>query len=259
MRLGQAARKYNTSTDQLVKLLAAHFRTVNDHPNIKLKDEEVAFFEKELNSLDDAKELSTTPETKAETPAPVIQEEAPEPVKEKEQEKDPPVFVESLKPQVFTLENEFNERTEGLEKFKAEKPELDGLKVLGKIDLPEPKEKKEVKAKESKRQPNRRKVQDRKRQPKRNQAAEERKKAERIAKRKKAEAEKRAKELKKKHYEENVKVKLQPPKPKKKKRKAKESEAPIPAAKKAMEQKAKKATGLKRFWLWLNGAYDRMD
>lgn len=259
MRLGQAARKYKTSTSELVKQLAVHFRTVNDHPNIKLTEEEVAFFEQALLQKEATQQVEATTSEIRSTDAVSSAEQE---ISEKQQEESPqkaPAYVEKLRPQVFTLENEFNERTQGLEKFKAEKPELDGLKVLGKIELPEPKEKKEQKDKKPKRQESRRNVQDRNRQPRKNQAAEERKKAERIAKRKKIEAEKCAKALKKKYYEENVKAKLQSPKPKKKKKKSMKPEASIPAAKKVMQQKAKKATGLKRFWLWLNGAYDRID
>lgn len=256
MRLGQAARNFETTTDQLVKMLAKHFREVNNHPNIKLTDEEVDFFESHF--APQPSEIISK-EIKEEPPVPPAEEE---PVQEKQS--DEPQFVESLRPQVITLENEFDEKTRALEKFKAEKPELEGLKVLGKIELPEP-VKKEVKEKKSK-EPKDRRPSTRTSKTNRtdkNLAAEERKKQERIAKRKKYESEQRAKELKKKHYEENVKAKLESPKPKKKKRKVLEEQEAVstPSSSKRATHQSKpskqKAKGLKRFWLWLNGAYDK--
>lgn len=262
MRLGQAARKFETTTDKLVKILAEEFREVNDHPNIKLTDEEVAYFEalyqpkakEEVESIVPNKEETTSlelPEAEKEE-----KEENIEPSEEK------PELVDSLRPQVFTLENEFTEKTKSLEKYKAEKPALDGLKVLGKIDLPEPKpkEEKESKAERSeKRQQERRKREDRKQRHHKNAAIEERKRQERIAKRKKVEAEKREKELKKKHYEKQVKAKLQAQQPKKKKKKVTKEQVNSNSSRPttSQQQPTKKAKGLKRLWLWLNGAYDK--
>jgi len=253
MRLGQAARKFETSTDKLVNLLAKHFRTVNDHPNIKLTDEEVAFFEATfLIKADEAVDASQSPATSE--PEKAVKET---PIAEPEEVEATPQFVESLRPQVFTLEDEFTEKTKSLEKFKAEKPELEGLKVVGKIELPEPKPKVE---KETKEKETRRQKPTRNRQPRGNSLAEQRKREERIAKRKKIEAEQREKELKRKYYEEQVKAKLQAQTQKKKKKKVQEPvQEQVKKQHRPRLQPAKKATGLKRIWLWLNGAYDKHD
>ena len=267
MRLGQLSRQLEVSSDQIVRLLAKQFREVNNHPNIKLTEEELEFVVDHFRPVvDETVEVSepheelpvvVTPE--ADTPTPEAPESTPE-------------FVEELKPQVITLEEEFNSQKEDLESFKAEKPNLEGLKVVGKIELPEPvvKEKKanEEVDENDDRESNR--ARGRQRRDKRNRSnrnsvsspAAERQKAERLAKKKKYEQEKRQKELKKKHYEQNVKAKL-PHKPSKKKKKKAfvESQGPSPSPnqQKSQHKAAKKAGPLKRFWLWLNGAYDRFD
>jgi len=256
MRLGQAARTFETTTDKLVKLLAENFREVNDHPNIKLTEEEVLFIEEQFQPKTEIAQDETLVAPREEE-APKLEQQESSEVKEVA-----PEFIESLRPQVFSLEKDFTEKTQDLEQYKAEKPELDGLKVLGKIDLPEPKPKAEKEDAKKERDTRKERRQPRKeRQPRQNQAVEQRKKEQRIAMRKKYEAVKRAKELKKKHYEENIKANLQNPKPKKKRKKELHSVAVSPATKHSTNKTttAKKATGLKRFWLWLNGAYDKYE
>jgi hypothetical protein len=257
MRLGQAARTFETTTDEIVKLLAKEFREVNNHPNIKLTAEEVSYFETHFRSeqvdqevllaeLDLSHEAST--------------DNVESPPAEKEAKQEEPQFVESIRPQVFSLEKDFDEKTKELEQFEVEKPELQGLKVIGKIDLPEPVKKEPKIQKEDEKAAARKRKNDRSmRKPKRNQAAEQRKKEERIAKRKKFEAEKRAKELKKRHYEQNVKAKIQPAPKKKKKKIDAQNTSPKVASNPQEIQKIKKAKGLKRLWLWLNGAYDQYN
>lgn len=261
MRLGQLSRQLDVSSDQIAKLLNENFREVSSHPNVKLTEEELEFVQ---NQFAPAVEEVVTETKAAETPdIEAVTEEKEEVLEEKET----PEFVESLRPQVITLEEEFNAQTDGLELYKAEKPHLEGLKVVGKIDLPEPvvKEQPEEAPKPVRqtrdRKSNRR--DDRGKRKNTPSLVEERKKEERLAKKRKFEEEQKLKELKKKHYEENVKAKLVKPAPKKKRKAVQETatyQAPTtstvsksPSAKKASPS-AKNP--LKRFWLWLNGAYD---
>jgi len=275
MRLGQLSRQLNISSDQIVKVLHENFREVNNHPNIKITDEELEFLndrfapEPEPVAVEEVAPVHVEPAPQAETEVEVEAEEIT--IDTPAENEAPPAqeFVASLRPQVISLEDEFLAQTESLETYKAEKPHLEGLKVIGKIDLPEPvvKEKEE----NSEEKPARKLRNDRasrqkseRNERRSNSLIEERKKAQRLAIKKKYEEEERLKELKKKHYEEQVKAKIKPPVAKKKKRKVEETiSAPaVPYANKAkvapkQPQKAPKAKNpLKRFWLWLNGAYD---
>lgn len=265
MRLGQAARSFQTTTHSLADLIKENFREVNAHPNVKLTEEELvflnAYFEVEKNEEELSSEEVTT-DLVTEQDSPELDEES----LDEEELNNPPQFIEELRPKVITLEKEFNEQTEGLDSYKAEKVELEGLKVLGKIDLPEPKIKEEKETSKRDNQRTSKRTEDRRskkgpRAKKGPSPAELRAKEERLAYKKKIEQEERLKTLKKKHYDEQVKAKLEPAKPKKKKKKEAISSLDDKAQvqKKTTQRKTKKATGLKRFWLWLNGAYDQHD
>lgn len=264
MRLGQLSRQLEVSSDKIVKLLNDNFREVNNHPNIKLTEEELAFVQNQFQPL--AEEVN--PEVKepvAETQPEVSNEEI-----ETTPGEQAPEFIESLRPQVITLEDEFLAQTDGLELYQTEKPHLEGLKVVGKIELPEPvvKEKPEESTEKPVRKPRERNSsrRDRKgRNKNRNtlSPAEERKKAERLALKKKYDQEQRLKEQKRKHYEENVKAKLAKTSAKKKKKVVKtEGEHVTPTTHRVHQTSASRKptpttkNPLKRFWLWLNGAYD---
>lgn len=262
MRLGQLSRQLEISSDQIVKLISENFREVNNHPNIKISDEELQFLNDRFAPKEEVVEVSQ------EAPQAVIIEE-PESLIEEIEEAPVPEFVEELRPQVISLEDEFNAQTESLETYKAEKPHLEGLKVVGKIDLPEPivkeKEEEEQKSDQRKARNDRASRQRKERSERRSNALiEERKKAKRLAIKKKFEEEERLKNLKKKHYEEHVKAKIKPVAPKKKKRRVEEAiSAPaVPYSTKSKATNTKVQTReraknpLKRFWLWLNGAYD---
>jgi len=168
------------------------------------------------------------------------------------------------------------------ELIKTEVPALEGLKVVGKIELPEPKKpepKAEGEAEEAKKEETgadrrvRRNQRGRGRdrngrngKPKLNSVEYERQKAERIAKRKKAEAEKKLKEKKREHYLATVKAKAAAEKLNKKPKAApvEEEMAPLPIMgqsrpkpQKKQPQGPKSKKGLKKFWAWLNGEYDK--
>ncbi|OEK04688.1 hypothetical protein [Roseivirga misakiensis] len=270
MRLGQLSRQLNISSDQIVAVLQENFREVNNHPNIKITEEELEFLN---NRFAPEIALETIPTETEEPTEKEIIEPAEEEVTIQESEvnapQETPEFVESLRPQVISLEEEFHAQTESLETYKAEKPHLEGLKVVGKIELPEPvvKEKEEEPVEKTSKKPRadrsskpRRRRTDRKQ----NSLAEEREKAKRLAIKKKFEEEEKLKKLKKKHYEENVRAKMKPSTPKKKKTKVADSQTG-PAVPYSDKSKAtptvnskpqKDKNPLKRFWLWLNGAYD---
>lgn len=261
MRLGQLSRKLEVESSTIVKVLKEHFREVNNHPNVKILDEELEFLTQKFAPKVPAKESVQVVE---DLPLP----EKVETIKEvAEPKKDTPVFVESLRPKVITLESEFDEKKKALESFKAEKPELEGLRVLGKIDLPEPKPKTpKTEKEENKKEDNTvnerilRNRNNRKGQKTRvnRTPAEERKRAEQLAQRKKAQEEKKLKEFKRKHYEENVKAKIaDKPKRKKKKKLVQKFEAAANPHK--QNSPAQKSTNpLVRFWKWLNGDYDKL-
>ncbi len=265
MRLGQLSRKLEVESSTIVKVLKEHFREVNNHPNVKILDEEYDFL---LNRFG-PKPLTPAEESSIEIPIEpkeVIEETE---AKDASPKKETPVFVESLRPRVITLESEFDQKKRELESYKAEKPELEGLKVVGKIELPEPKPKapkvdnKDAEGSEGTKTVDERNLRPRnKRKDNRQRVnrspAEERKRAEQLANRRKAQEERQLKELKKKHYEENVKAKLEKPKRKKKKKFVQQFEATIQQDQ-VQKQPQKSSNPLVRFWRWLNGDYDKFQ
>lgn len=280
MRLGQTARLLKVTAADIVEALQADFREIKNHPNVKITDEELTFLKSNFGYVEEPEETVEAPLTEApneepETEAKVEIEKAPAPVEEAEvaieTPSEPisdttPKFVESLRPKVITLEKEFDEKKENLDTFKAEKPQLEGLKVLGKIDIPEPIKKEPKPEKENerpKRINTRNGKQNRKSNHKKHQdltPAQERKKAERIALRKKQEEEKRQKELKKKHYQENVAAKIAKPKRKKKKKLVMQHEQTAPQAQNSNGHASQRPSNpIARFWKWLNGGYDSFN
>lgn len=204
---------------------------------------------------------------------------------EPEKPKKVAIQLENPKPEVKVY-NAIEEDEEFLnaELIKTEKPVLEGLKVVGKIDLPEPKkpepkaeeetENKETENKPEKKHQQRRngrndrgRGRNRKNQRQRLSPLEyERQKAERLAKKKKKEAEKKLKQKKEEHYKAKMeakskgKKKTAPAKLKKKAPREEEAIAPLPingmSRPKPTVKKEKKKGPLKRFWGWLNGESD---
>lgn len=266
MRLGQLSRKLEVKSDDIIKVLKDNFREVSNHPNIKIQEDELEYLLSHFGK--DKVEASEEQTSEVQTEATQKVEEDTE--EELQESSDQPVFVESPRPKVITLENEFNERTSDLESFRVEKPELEGLKVLGKIELPEPKPKAEVKEntpKEAKgdrtineRGAKRRYQKDsrRKNSKDRRTPAEQRKREEYLAEKRKKAEEQKLKELKKKHYEENVKAKIEA-KPKKKKKKFVQQQATQSSSKITQSQKSASKNPVVRFWKWLNGDFDNFN
>ena len=271
MRLGQTARLLKVNPADIVEALKAEFREVNNHPNVKITYEELTFLKSKFEFVEESEASAEAPEQAIAEPvaeAPVeteVEEAAPEPIATEAEAT--PKFVESLRPKVITLEKEFDERKENLDSFKAEKPQLEGLKVLGKIDIPEPVKKEpkpenEQKEERPKRNGQRRNQRGGKRNDRRNRnltPAEERERAERIALRKKVEEEKRQKELKRKHYEENVAAKVAKPKRKKKKKLVLQHQQEEQRQQNGQSKPQRSSNPIARFWKWLNGGYDSFD
>lgn len=266
MRLGQLSRKLDVDSSTIVKVLHEHFREVNNHPNVKVLDEEVEFLTQKFAPVPAAKTLEPEEDNvvnEVVEPAKEVVEELEAPKEEK------PAFVESLRPKVINLESEFDRQKQELETFKAEKPELEGLKVLGKIELPEPKPKapkeakkdKEAKGNQTINERGARKRYDKKKGRKnssRSPLETERKRAEQKAKRQKEQELQKLKEQKKKHYEVNVKAKIAD-KPKKKKKKKFVQQQVAQTQSHTSKKTTKSTNPLTRFWRWLNGDYDKFD
>ncbi|MFT6827475.1 MAG: hypothetical protein ACI9Z3_001097 [Roseivirga sp.] len=275
MRLRQLARKLEISPNRLLEILSENGHTVENDPNFKLTEEQ----EQLINSRIAPKQVVVIEVIKEEQKEIEVEEVVPPAPKKKT----PPKKIELKEPEIkkvetpkiYSLEKEIEEKTKDIELIKAPKLKLDGLKVLGKIDLPAPKQKpvKEEKEAEAKvkdtpivRRNNT--TSDRKLQPERkprpNSLELERRRTEREAKQKREAEEKHLKALKEKHYKETV-LANQKANAVKKKKKATQPLTPKvvieePKVNKPKTQKTqkvvKKKTALGRFWAWLNGAYD---
>lgn len=321
MRLGQLARKLDTTTSEIVQYLADKDIDVKDHPNVKLDEEneldviahfggvrtdsppeEVTVEEKEQPELDDELESDLVNEES------VAVEESPQEI--------PELDETSLESEVEPVEPETIEQTarENLEVvtrdaddeesmnqpapkrsitvgelfkqkgetdadedyeideqllsqvdvIKAPKVELPGLKVVGKIELPQPPSKEEESETEEETEPLEENSNDpvepkiirhdrrnkRKRLTKeeleakrlRNKKAKEKRLAKQVERRK-LEEEQRLKNIKKQHYKEKISKPVSVAN-KKVKKKAK--------AKQLTSAQPKPKTVLGKFWRWLN-------
>ncbi len=147
MRLGALARKLNVGTATLVETLGKKGHEVQDNPNSKISMEQVELLNREFRSSAQEKEeashlsigkrhetVTLEPEPKPEpehapapapTPAPAPKEEVPAPTPPKKEE-----------PKAAPAEPKAPE-AEKTDKAEIEAPKLEGIKVLGKIDLPQ--------------------------------------------------------------------------------------------------------------------------
>ncbi|MHA7131299.1 translation initiation factor IF-2 [Algoriphagus namhaensis] len=142
MRLAQVARKLNVGTATIVETLAKNGFEVENNPNSKINMQQVEMLNKEFRSSALEKEeaahlsigkrhepISLEPEVKKEekapepAPAPEVKKPAPAPAPEPK-----PAAAEAPKPEPKTPEKESEAVT-------PEAPKLEGIKVLGKIDL----------------------------------------------------------------------------------------------------------------------------
>jgi len=160
MRLGQLARSLETTTTAIVDYLAESKIEIKDHPNVKLSDENeqmvIAAFgrpqaeEKPKPAKEETPLSETTQNELTEEDASATHSQEPEATNvESEtelQEKETSIAEPSSEEKELESTEIVNEDSEPIsepeeevEVIKAPKIELPGLKVVGKIDLPEPK------------------------------------------------------------------------------------------------------------------------
>lgn len=188
MRLGQLARKVGRRPSEVVQFLASKGIGVAEDSNVRIEDDHALlviqeFAPAQLADLDMKDEVPA-----AETPAlPAERVSEPEPESNS------------------TPEEETSEQSVDTELIKAPKVELAGLKVLGKIDLPEPKKKAEPPPES--RQPERRERDRRpdKPRPRKNPIALQREKEAEELRRKREEEARLKKEQKTRNYHKRVK------------------------------------------------------
>ncbi|WP_420578435.1 hypothetical protein [Ekhidna sp.] len=279
MRLGQLARKYDIPVQEIINYLKEETGE-KFHANAKLYDaiETQLFKHFDLYPDDPVLEEEQTetinepaqplpPEPREETPADDIasvegelaepEEIAPSEVRDKEPEDKSPKLREDEVIQTDRLIEmlESEESPTDLEKFKlikAPKKELPGLKVLGKVDLPEPKKKSESEEKDKKsHQPLKKQLPQLSEEEKEKRRLKAKRKKEayeaRQEKRRKEQEAQRLKELKAKHYKQKLKKQeTQKNKPKAKVEPQHEESQHI--QKKLKEPK----TLLGKWWRWMN-------
>mgnify|MGYP002777205148 CR=1 FL=1 len=140
IRLGQASRKLNVGHNTILDFLAKKGFSVENNPNAKLTAEQFAMLSKEFASSASEKaeasgltigiKLTEAPATKTETE-----------VIRKKSEEEESVLIKNLGSKEIVKPKEESKT----EKVEVEKPKLEGIKVVGKIELEKKKTKKEEK------------------------------------------------------------------------------------------------------------------
>ncbi len=242
MRLGQLARKLNLRTDEIVALLASKGITIESGNNTKLQDEHAQLVTQHFSPG-----TTLTEEEMSERP-----EQRPDPARSDQKEEQSEVKAEAV-PTDVTEEGALTEV------IRAPKVELAGLRVLGKIELPE-KKKKETENTENpsaepegqqsaapenspRRSPRRWEERPRKEQSRKNPVALQREREQEEARRKREAQLEQQKERKKEYYLSRVKTGA-PTKPARIHKEEVEEMAPLP------EERPKTIWG--RFMKWLN-------
>lgn len=273
MRLVQLARKLGVTQNEIIRFLSNQGIDIGQSGNVKVADEHIQLIyshfghpveetvEEETMDKTATEPLILSSQTISET-IETPQTEQAEAIDENKDEEERPAEVRAEETEDIAKEKDKQEKVEVI---RAKKIKLEGIKVLGKIDLPEP-PKKEESTDESEDQPKseprggrRKDFKDRKSQkrqnPKRRKSEsyeQKLKRQEREAERKKREREKKLKEKKKRFYEEQVKS-VQPEKVKKKASKKQVKKQGVTIRKKVIK---KHSNPIIRFWEWLNGKYD---
>jgi translation initiation factor IF-2 len=133
VRLGQASRKLNVGHNTILDFLAKKGVSVENNPNAKLTAEQFAMLAKEYASSASEKleasgiTIGTKP---VENVAPKIE---PETHRKKVDEEDS-VLIKNLGSKEI-VKHKDEVKVDKVEKVEAERPKLEGIKVLGKIDL----------------------------------------------------------------------------------------------------------------------------
>lgn len=259
MRLGRSSKTFNLNREEIVEIIQRKFSvTLKNDPNVKLQPEYIAYLE------------SLVPTEKIK-----VQKEVQEVKQEEKQEE-----VIATDPQEASPEppdEDENPRQDQVETIRAKKIALQGVKVIDKIDLPEPpppemveidgvmyekaelrkRKQAEKKARQQKlkRELEKRKAASQKSKPKKKVTkelsfAEKKRLEERRDQLAKEKAEKEKRRRKARFYEK--KVSTTPPKNLKKGETKKPSEKKIQPTEKIKTDSVKEPTSLiQRFWKWL--------
>jgi translation initiation factor IF-2 len=140
IRLGQASRKLNVGHNTILEFLAKKGFTVENNPNAKLTGDQFAMLSKEYaSSASEKLEASHLTIGTKHVENVTIQTEGDG--KGKKTEEDDRILIKNLgsKEVVKQKEKETQKEEPKPEKVEREKPKLEGIKVLGKIDLEEKK------------------------------------------------------------------------------------------------------------------------
>ncbi len=147
IRLGQASRKLNVGHNTILDFLAKKGFSVENNPNAKLSPEQFAMLSKEYASSASEKAEASGLTIGVKHEAPPVKTE-PE-IHRKKKDEEESVLIKNLGSKDIVKPKE-EPKTE---KVELEKPKLEGIKVLGKIELEKKKPKKEEKVEEKQAQP----------------------------------------------------------------------------------------------------------
>ncbi len=147
IRLGQASRKLNVGHNTILDFLAKKGFSVENNPNAKLSPEQFAMLSKEFASSasEKAEASGLTIGVKHEVPPGKTEPE----IHRKKKDEEESVLIKNLGSKDIVKPKE-EPKTE---KVELEKPKLEGIKVVGKIELEKKKPKKEEKVEEKQPQP----------------------------------------------------------------------------------------------------------
>jgi len=138
IRLSQAARKLNVGKDTILEFLSKKGHEVENNPNAKLTPEQFALLSKEYaSSATEKLEASglTIGTKHVENPAAEAEREA-----KKQAEEEAGLLIKNLVAKEQPKKEKEKEPEVKPEKVERERPVLDGIKVVGKIDLEKKKE-----------------------------------------------------------------------------------------------------------------------
>lgn len=206
MRLGQLSRKVGISTTEIISFLASKNIAIGEDSNAKIEDDHANWVIQKYAPELLEKAIAVIPEEK---PQPTELVEMPAPTE----------VVEAAVSQSTTAEQPTTEIEPLPEVIKAPKIELSGLKVLGKIEIPEKKKKGTALEEETSekpteelerkirtdRRPSQREYEER---PRKNPIALQREREEREAEKRRKEQLLRAKEKKAQHYQNKIKTQV---------------------------------------------------
>ncbi len=142
VRLGQASRKLNVGHNTILDFLAKKGVSVENNPNAKLSAEQFAMLAKEFaSSASEKLEASHLTIGMKPAEAPIATKTEPE-IHRKKTEEDDNVLIKNLGSKEIVKHKE-EPKPEKIEKVEVDKPKLEGIKVVGKIELDKEPKKKE--------------------------------------------------------------------------------------------------------------------